>query len=54
VAQRILDVHKRLVELIVMRDAAGARNLMDDHVKMIRARRIAEHGTQTQIQEGCC
>jgi GntR family transcriptional repressor for pyruvate dehydrogenase complex len=25
-----------------MRDAAGARRLMDDHVRMIRARRVSE------------
>ena len=38
VARRILDVHKELLALIEIRDAAGARKLMDDHVKMIRAR----------------
>jgi GntR family transcriptional repressor for pyruvate dehydrogenase complex len=43
VAQRILDVHKELLALIEIRDAAGARKLMDDHVKMIRARRVSEH-----------
>ena len=44
VARRILDVHKELLALIEIRDAAGARRLMDDHVKMIRARRrVAEH-----------
>src|SRR5256886_13925798 len=43
VARRILDVHRELAALIEMRDAAGARRLMDDHVKMIRARRVAEH-----------
>jgi GntR family transcriptional repressor for pyruvate dehydrogenase complex len=41
-----------------MRDAAGARNLMDDHVKMIRARRVAEHGEQhgekSRSRYGCC
>jgi GntR family transcriptional repressor for pyruvate dehydrogenase complex len=42
VAQRILDVHKDLLNLIEIRDAAGARRLMDDHVKMIRARRVSE------------
>ena len=31
----MLDVHKELAALIEMRDAAGARRLMDDHVKMI-------------------
>src|SRR6476469_7822274 len=43
VARRILAVHRELYGLIEMRDAAGARRLMDDHVKMIRARRVAEH-----------
>ena len=39
----MLDVHKELAALIEMRDGAGARQLMDDHVKMIKARRVAEH-----------
>jgi GntR family transcriptional regulator, transcriptional repressor for pyruvate dehydrogenase complex len=43
VARRVLDVHKELAELIEMRDAGGARALMDDHVNMIKARRVAEH-----------
>jgi GntR family transcriptional repressor for pyruvate dehydrogenase complex len=42
--RHILDVHKRLADLIELRDAAAARTLMDDHVKMIRARRVAERG----------
>src|SRR5262249_37966452 len=41
-AAHILDVHTKLADLIEMRDAAAARALMDDHVKMIRARRVAE------------
>jgi len=48
VARRVLDVHKELAALIEMRDAAGARQLMDDHVKMIRARRVAER------DRNCC
>ena len=40
----ILEIHAQLADLIEMRDAAGARALMNDHVKMIRARRVAEHG----------
>jgi GntR family transcriptional repressor for pyruvate dehydrogenase complex len=43
-AQKILDVHTKLADLIEKHDAKGARRLMDDHVKMIRARRVAEHG----------
>jgi GntR family transcriptional repressor for pyruvate dehydrogenase complex len=43
VARRLVDVHRELLSLIEIRDAAGARRLMDDHVKMIRARRVSEH-----------
>jgi GntR family transcriptional regulator, transcriptional repressor for pyruvate dehydrogenase complex len=43
VARRVLDAHLELASLIEMRDAAGARRLMDEHVKMIAARRVAEH-----------
>ena len=43
VSQRILDVHKDLLALIEIRDADGARQMMDGHVKMIRARRVSEH-----------
>lgn len=54
VSDRILEVHKQLAALIVMRDAAGARALMDDHVKMIRARRIAEYGEGAEDADHCC
>jgi GntR family transcriptional repressor for pyruvate dehydrogenase complex len=49
VARHILEVHRQLVDLIEARDAAAARRLMDDHVKMIRARRVSEDKTPT-----CC
>lgn len=53
VARRILDVHRQLAQLIEMRDGAGARQLMDEHVKMIRSRRVAEErGGGTG--RGCC
>jgi len=42
VARHILDVHRQLVDVIESRDAAAARRLMDDHVRMIRARRVSE------------
>jgi GntR family transcriptional repressor for pyruvate dehydrogenase complex len=54
VARRILDVHKELAALIEMRDAAGARRLMDDHVRMIRARRVAEHRQARKQDPSCC
>lgn len=53
VARRILDVHRQLAELIEMRDGAGARRLMDDHVKMIRSRRVAER-KGGGVGGGCC
>jgi len=53
VARRILGVHQELAALIEMRDAAGARRLMDDHVKMIRARRVAEH-RDAGAERDCC
>jgi GntR family transcriptional repressor for pyruvate dehydrogenase complex len=52
VSERVLTVHKELAKLIEMRDAAGARRLMDDHVRMIRARRISER--DRAHDEGCC
>ena len=51
VARRVLDVHKELASLIEMRDPAGARKLMDDHIKMIRARRVSERDHR---DDGCC
>jgi GntR family transcriptional regulator, transcriptional repressor for pyruvate dehydrogenase complex len=51
VARHILDVHRELVDVIESRDAAAARRLMDDHVKMIRARRVSE---DTETQQHCC
>ena len=51
VAQRVLAVHKELATLIEMRDAAGARRLMDDHVRMIRARRVSE---RDHSDDHCC
>jgi GntR family transcriptional repressor for pyruvate dehydrogenase complex len=54
VARRILEVHKELAALIEMRDGAGARRLMDDHVKMIRARRVAEHLQAKRKDPSCC
>ncbi|MCC6775938.1 MAG: FCD domain-containing protein [Hyphomicrobiales bacterium] len=45
----MLDVHKELFALIEARDADGACRLMDDHIKMIRARRVAERDRQS-----CC
>jgi GntR family transcriptional repressor for pyruvate dehydrogenase complex len=51
-ARRVLDAHTKLTELIARGDAKGARTFMDDHVKMIRARRVAEH--RSKSQQGCC
>jgi GntR family transcriptional regulator, transcriptional repressor for pyruvate dehydrogenase complex len=53
VAAHVQEAHRDLVKLIEMRDPSGARRLMDDHVKMIRARRVAEHGVSNTIN-ACC
>jgi GntR family transcriptional repressor for pyruvate dehydrogenase complex len=50
VARHIVDVHKELAALIRIGDAAGARRLMEDHVKMIGARRSAED----RARRDCC
>jgi GntR family transcriptional regulator, transcriptional repressor for pyruvate dehydrogenase complex len=57
VAKHVLDAHRELTDLIEIRDAAGARRLMDDHVKMIRARRVAESrkgNTRERKPIDCC
>jgi GntR family transcriptional repressor for pyruvate dehydrogenase complex len=54
VSRHILEVHKQLALLIEMRDGPGARRLMEDHVKMISARRIAEHRKRRTAQKICC
>ena len=54
VMRRIIDVHKELLALIEIRDPAGARRLMDDHVKMIRSRRVSEHNKSKLKTINCC
>jgi GntR family transcriptional repressor for pyruvate dehydrogenase complex len=54
VAHRILDAHRELARLIERRDGAGARRLMDEHVKMIRSRRVAEEKRGSKGGGGCC
>lgn len=54
VARRVLEVHKELASLIEMRDAAGARRLMDDHMRMIRSRRVSDRGKRSAPDSGCC
>jgi len=53
-ARHIQKVHADLVDLIEMRDGAAARRLMDEHVRMIRARRTSEHGEDNRLTGGCC
>jgi len=54
VARHVVDVHRELVDLIEARDAAAARRLMDDHVKMIRNRRVNEHAKGKTNDPNCC
>ena len=53
-ARHIFDIHTKLADLIELRDAAATRALMDDHVKMIRARRVAERGQAPEEGLACC
>ncbi len=53
-AVHILDIHTKLTDLIELRDAGAARALMDDHVKMIRARRVAEREQPDGNDYTCC
>jgi GntR family transcriptional regulator, transcriptional repressor for pyruvate dehydrogenase complex len=53
VARRILDTHRDLAGLIERRDGAAARQLMDEHVKMIRSRRVFEE-EDSSAGAGCC
>jgi len=54
VANHIQKVHGELVDLIEARDAGAARRLMDEHVSMIRTRRVAERGDRTRRLQVCC
>ncbi len=48
VAAHIVEAHRELARLIEIRDPAAARHAMDDHVKMIRARRVAENAQRDE------
>ncbi len=52
--RHILEVHRELASLIQLRDGAAARRLMDEHVRMIRARRVAQHEDPQTAKPGCC
>ena len=52
--RHILEVHRELAALIQLRDGAAARRLMDEHVRMIRARRVAQHEDPQTAKPGCC
>lgn len=52
--KHILEVHRELAALIQLRDAAAARRLMDEHVRMIRARRVAQPERAARAGTGCC
>ncbi len=52
-APRPRRAHANLPGLIEMRDGAGARRLMDDHVKMIRARRVDRGRDRSDASTDC-
>lgn len=54
VAREVLEVHRELLALIGRRDGEGARELMNDHVRMIRSRRMAERNEQPAARASCC
>jgi GntR family transcriptional regulator, transcriptional repressor for pyruvate dehydrogenase complex len=54
VARHVLDAHRQLAALIEIRDAPAARRLMDEHVTMIAARRVAEHREPQGPRQACC
>lgn len=53
VATHILNIHRELYSYIKLRDANGARDLMSDHLRQIRSRRVPD-GTEAEIAAGCC
>lgn len=53
VAEHVLNAHRELARLIETRDPTAARQLMDAHVTMIRARRVAEQDEGRTIG-ACC
>ena len=40
-------VHRELAQRIESRDGAGARDLMDGHVRMMRNRRVSESASRS-------
>lgn len=54
VARQVLDAHRELLRRLERRDAPGARHLMDEHVRMIRSRRMIEHGESGAPPLSCC
>lgn len=55
VARQILEVHRKLAALLEQHDAVGARQLMDEHVRMIRTRRVAEQQHENPASRmSCC
>lgn len=52
VARRIVEVHRELAQRIEARDGAGARELMDGHVRMIRNRRVSDKRLKNRQARG--
>src|ERR1700745_2502003 len=53
VARHIVEAHRELADAIATREPAKARALLDEHVKMIGARRVAEHRDTRGKHPGC-
>jgi len=53
VAQRVLGVHRELVDCIARNDPKGARRVMDGHMSIIRSRLIGDRAGEIQPPCGC-
>lgn len=54
VAADIVRTHRELLSFIEARDGAGARRLMEQHVRMIGVRRMAERMDGSAAYRTCC
>ncbi len=53
VAQRVLGVHRELVQCIAQGDPEGARRVMDGHMSIIRSRIVGDRAGEIQPPCGC-
>lgn len=54
VANHVLDLHREIYVVLQSRDAEAAREIMDRHLRQIKARRVAESGELIDSPQVCC